>query len=461
VEQYNNESARRYRMILVDDEDEVRGRISSRISAESGFDVVGTAGNGYDALDLVEEYDPHVVLTDIKMPYIDGIELAAIQNSLRSIMLSSPLEADAKTNRLRELGLDLDGKAFFLAVMTVEHSQSNWDIIEYERTRQSATELAQRNLDREGIDYQMLDLDRGLAMLLIEDGPVFRERIDQNLYEIMRGTEHFLSLKVSIAISSRHSGFRQLHIAYREALEAGQKGIISGSTGLNYFREEMPEPGDSQLLLDGEREAFSHALRYGPEQAEKRILENISARIPEGKQGLVVMRLVMLELYGLLIEYARLLEVPIWMIAEGDSLDTLGSFLSFSEFSAWLVKTVGSFRAEAKRAKMDNAQLILSRVIDYLDANYHDRSLNMQAVCESQGISVSYLGQLFKRHRNSSFVRELTAIRIEKAKEQLVLSGDRIVEIAEACGYRDVYYFSHCFKKYEGCSPREYRASHQ
>jgi hypothetical protein len=78
VEQYNNESARRYRMILVDDEDEVRGRISSRISAESGFDVVGTAGNGYDALDLVEEYDPHVVLTDIKMPYIDGIELDAI-----------------------------------------------------------------------------------------------------------------------------------------------------------------------------------------------------------------------------------------------------------------------------------------------------------------------------------------------------------------------------------------------
>jgi two-component system response regulator YesN len=86
VEEYSNESARRYRMILVDDEDEVRGRISSRISAESGFDVVGTAGNGYDALDLVEEYDPHVVLTDIKMPYIDGIELAAI--SLRFPSLS-------------------------------------------------------------------------------------------------------------------------------------------------------------------------------------------------------------------------------------------------------------------------------------------------------------------------------------------------------------------------------------
>ena len=65
-----------YTMILVDDEDEVRGRISSRIGETSGFTVVGTAGNGYDALELIEEHTPHVVLTDIKMPYIDGIELA-------------------------------------------------------------------------------------------------------------------------------------------------------------------------------------------------------------------------------------------------------------------------------------------------------------------------------------------------------------------------------------------------
>lgn len=67
-----------YRMILVDDEDDVRGRIISKINPESGFDVVGKAGNGFDALDLIEEHKPHVVLTDIKMPFIDGIELARI-----------------------------------------------------------------------------------------------------------------------------------------------------------------------------------------------------------------------------------------------------------------------------------------------------------------------------------------------------------------------------------------------
>lgn len=67
-----------YRMILVDDEDDVRGRILSKITPNGDFEVVGKAGNGYDALELIEKYKPHVVLTDIKMPFINGIELARI-----------------------------------------------------------------------------------------------------------------------------------------------------------------------------------------------------------------------------------------------------------------------------------------------------------------------------------------------------------------------------------------------
>jgi two-component system response regulator YesN len=67
-----------YKLILVDDEDDVRGRILSKIKEESGFTVVGKAGNGFDAIDLIEKHKPHVVLTDIKMPFINGIELARI-----------------------------------------------------------------------------------------------------------------------------------------------------------------------------------------------------------------------------------------------------------------------------------------------------------------------------------------------------------------------------------------------
>lgn len=66
-----------YRIMLVDDEEEVRTSIIKKIKwEEAGFVVVGDAENGRDALDKIEIYEPDVILTDIKMPYIDGLELA-------------------------------------------------------------------------------------------------------------------------------------------------------------------------------------------------------------------------------------------------------------------------------------------------------------------------------------------------------------------------------------------------
>ncbi|MCQ5383853.1 response regulator [Hungatella hathewayi] len=66
-----------YSIILVDDEEEVRKSIIKQIDWESaGFQVVGDAENGEEALEKIEVLEPDVVLTDIRMPYMDGLTLA-------------------------------------------------------------------------------------------------------------------------------------------------------------------------------------------------------------------------------------------------------------------------------------------------------------------------------------------------------------------------------------------------
>lgn len=65
-----------YRVLLADDEEEIRSGISRKIDwAALGFTLVGEAENGEEALELAEQYRPDVVLTDIKMPFMDGLEL--------------------------------------------------------------------------------------------------------------------------------------------------------------------------------------------------------------------------------------------------------------------------------------------------------------------------------------------------------------------------------------------------
>ena len=66
-----------YSVLLVDDEEEVIQVIMKKINWEGlGFSVIGYANNGVKALEMMEELQPDVVMTDIKMPYMDGIELA-------------------------------------------------------------------------------------------------------------------------------------------------------------------------------------------------------------------------------------------------------------------------------------------------------------------------------------------------------------------------------------------------
>lgn len=64
------------RLLIVDDEPLVQIGIKSMLDwAELGIEICGTASNGRDALNLIEKLSPHIIITDLKMPIMDGLEL--------------------------------------------------------------------------------------------------------------------------------------------------------------------------------------------------------------------------------------------------------------------------------------------------------------------------------------------------------------------------------------------------
>ncbi|MGD8711129.1 MAG: LytTR family DNA-binding domain-containing protein [Ectothiorhodospiraceae bacterium] len=65
------------KILIVDDEAPARSRLATLIKAVGGNDIVGEAGSGEEALTAVDRYRPDVVLLDIRMPGMDGLEAAA------------------------------------------------------------------------------------------------------------------------------------------------------------------------------------------------------------------------------------------------------------------------------------------------------------------------------------------------------------------------------------------------
>lgn len=73
-----------YTIVIADDEAELRQALVRRINwKEVGFEVVGEAENGAEALELVEKLEPDLLLTDVRMPFMSGIELARAVREIR------------------------------------------------------------------------------------------------------------------------------------------------------------------------------------------------------------------------------------------------------------------------------------------------------------------------------------------------------------------------------------------
>jgi DNA-binding NarL/FixJ family response regulator len=62
------------RLVIADDQQLFREAIKTLLSVQTEFEVVGEAGNGHEAIKLVEEYHPEIVLMDLRMPIMDGVQ---------------------------------------------------------------------------------------------------------------------------------------------------------------------------------------------------------------------------------------------------------------------------------------------------------------------------------------------------------------------------------------------------
>ncbi len=103
----------------------------------------------------------------------------------------------------------------------------------------------------------------------------------------------------------------------------------------------------------------------------------------------------------------------------------------------------------------------IEKGIRYIHEHYSDMNFEYQNLAEICGISYTYFKRLFRLVYSSSPHEYIKNLRMKRARELLRTPYISVTEVASACGYCDIYYFSKVFKEENKCTPSEYRRLHQ
>lgn len=99
----------------------------------------------------------------------------------------------------------------------------------------------------------------------------------------------------------------------------------------------------------------------------------------------------------------------------------------------------------------------VKEILRYIQENYN-KDISLYQIADEAGMNAAYLSALFKGETGISYVRYLTDLRMNKAKEFLS-EGYRVTEVSDMVGYHNYRYFCDVFKKSIGIMPNEYKGT--
>lgn len=139
------------------------------------------------------------------------------------------------------------------------------------------------------------------------------------------------------------------------------------------------------------------------------------------------------------------------------SLEYINRIQERRELEAYLLQQLNRIRDGIREFKQISNNPITDDAMRYIAEHYQD-NITLEELAERLGISPFYLSKVIKKDTGRNFVDVLSEARIEAAKK-LLAENKSIKEITFATGFNSQNYFAKIFKKHVGCSPREFRAA--
>ena len=406
-------------VVVAVDEDELREAVCTMFPWEElGFRLAGSASNGLDALQLVEEHGPDLLLTDIRMPFISGTELARQVREVRP-MTNIAFLSGYDDFEYAQQAIRYNIISYMLKPLTVKGLEEELRGIHQKIDAQFAL-FRQTPPPGDGTDFRT-----GILTALVlddcagSDGSAQTEAYARQC-GLLRdgGGRPCYTVMVSALLEGDSMDTPPSFAAAVDRLAA--KYLHSAS----FFA-----PGKVVSVLVGEPAAFEEYLYILADE-----LPQMAGRVL-GKRCRTGVSRTVDSLSGLHDAYREAMEA----LRQGDRTEAGAQF-------------IGDLEPAVK-----GGSLLCRRALEVLYQHYMDASLSLVSLSEMLDVSPNYLSACIKRYAKETFINTLIRKRMEAARELLRTSGLKIREVAERCGYTDQHYFSYCFKKYCGESPNSMR----
>ena len=465
------------KVLVVDDDKLVRkGLISAMPWSEFRMEVVGEAGNGKKALELLGTEEVDLLLTDLAMPVMSGLELIRSARehypNLFFVVLTMHHDFEHIQEALRLGAIDYIAKyqlekERFEEVLGRIHDRIVQERMKSERLRD---ELPYASVCRTDSVYVFLAKTERpeaawLADCLAPYGQDLAE-IELNAWIYVpeeEGGEAGLDASLASCVSDRPgwsvmklTGIRgekrsDVHHAVRHYMQ--REHFYDNDADCTLFARTLEQIRSApQAVPDGQPAQMKEqwlSLGWVMQRAsfERSLCELRRSRLPRQE----LMRLLtMIEdewrrIYGAVAE--RIAELP-------NRLD------NWREAERWLRSLQRAAGEAADRSSFSREVMNgIYAAVKIVHAEL-DQHLYAVDVARRVGISRSYFSQCFKEMTGQSFNDYLRSVRVEKAMEYLAQTRQPVQWIAERTGYLDDKYFSRVFRDKTGLLPSEYRARH-
>ncbi|WP_273130261.1 response regulator [Bacillus weihaiensis] len=474
-------------IIIVDDEMIERKAMKKFIEESfSHIRVIAEAQNGRMAIEKAREHKPDVMIMDIRMPGINGLDAielikkelphtkfimvsaydsfeyakSAMKFGVKEYILKPSQKQETLEALIRVEKEIMAEKVHVVETQNLANQQVISAIIQNEITAETKRHFksegmsffymiqsqgAHQNLldvlhEKVKLPYILKEVGSKLAVL-VQSEKKTTHHAKADALTIARSLTQSFHEKTIIGIGLPYMEVTKLPISYQQALLAATQ--LEKEANVRYGFADSEERRDQDTIRKLEQSLLNEIMAGRVEQATdyyNLIEEQCSLGIFEAATLIRLRELALRMKQAVDIERGSTDAVP-----SGD-LDTINDIRIF-------IKKLCEYMILYK-AKHD--AIALAKV--YIQKHYKE-SLSLEEVAAYVDLTPTYFTKLFKEETRQTFIEYVTEARIEKAKHLLLQTKDSLKEIAFEVGYKDPNYFSRVFKKMVNMSPKQYRST--